>query len=602
MSTSAVLTKRIKQLLHKEISDHFANDPIFRNKLKVVNQKSDLENFTYGVMFRNVSANKTRFSPHNYVGPIYSYVSIAKVGNHPSAFINLVEEDELHRFRVIREDVSSKIDGKSNKIDLHFDPIMQSRSTGEIYPCTDPKVLKVIHNGERIPALNIKDRTVFLHVVPQEGDTLTISYAVRNIVPGGYYFLEITDQVNTEEYGVYVGNFEAVEREPLSFDIPAVKIYLKDELEEIQLLIDGQEVETGFEFSSIGRYILFTKFPIGTQLSIYHEGTPLTFGVDCFYREVVEEVLIETALGEEDTFVLPWTDYEEIKFFHNEMPLHDYKLVHNVLSLEGPLNFGSTLRAKLIRNNQEQKNSVLIDDLFAFTASYRMPEGIHPGFIEVYQNGIILPKEAYDADFTTGVLRFIDLPGISSKLEITYRISNGTTGPFTVKREDLRNDILPGVKIYFGNRFEVGDKVVVIVGKNRKNCADEYGGRWELNVELATIADDPIESEDLIDKLAMFLEAELKPHWDAAGLFISEVQVGGESGEEKDESTSDTNFQNSVSLTVSGEWIYRIPRKFRLLSLSYAQERETKDWEISGSYLPFFQDGRVSMMFGGERP
>lgn len=612
MSKNAVLTKKIKQLLHKEISDHFADDPIFSRKLKVVNQKSDLEDFTYGILFRNVSATPNRLGLHNYSSKILSHVSIAKVGNNKSAFINLVEEDALNKIFMLKQDVSNQVTGQNRDFLLGYDPIMQDRSTGDIFPCTDPNTIHASVDGKRSKIKFILKNKIFFEHIPPAGSKVEIGYAIRRMVPGGYYFLEVTDKIDPNTYQIHVGAFAAVEKERIEFKIPVAQLnfppeYLKNN--PVSLWVDGQQLEEGFEVDALGNRIFFTDLPPGNSLSVRSgSNNPLSFPSQCSFRVFKSHTFVERAIGNENQFILPWGTVYDLKVFSDGAPLtrsKDFILSANRLRLTKPLGRGSSLIVEAVVRDETLRAAIPIEELFASTAVYDFPEvpgEIHPGFIEVFQNDTMLPSSNYIMDYENKKLTMLKIPGLGTKLEVTYRLPLGTFGPYDVRIDDLRTDILPGVKIYFNNRFEVGDKVVVIVGSQRKVCADEYGGRWDLSVEMATISDDPIDSEDLIDKLAMFLEAELKLKWDAAGLFIGEVQIGGESNEEKDESTSDVDFQSSINLTVSGEWTYRIPRKFRLLSLSYSQEVETEDWDVSGAYLPFFSGDTAYLVYGGERP
>lgn len=89
-------------------------------------------------------------------------------------------------------------------------------------------------------------------------------------------------------------------------------------------------------------------------------------------------------------------------------------------------------------------------------------------------------------------------------------------------------------------------------------------------------------------------------------MFISpEVQIGGDSNEERDDATNDVDFQNTISFSVMTDWYVRVPRKFRLMSfanqiqlISISPQTESLD---DYEYYPKFVDGKNYMLYSTER-
>lgn len=622
MTYSAVLTKKIKQLLHREISDHFSDDPIFSKKLKIVNHRSDLEDITYGILFRSISASKTQLGFNNYIRNVHSHFSIAKVGNHKSAFINLITEDDLNLFAVYEDNVSSQVTGYNTSFNISFNPVMQTKTGLDIVPCVDPKTIQALVNGKRVGVYSVLPdmKKIFLELPPPANSEVLISYAVRTMASPGYYFLEVGEKVSVNTHNIYLGSFESVDFEKVDLPVPAAQIYIDPlffKTKDIQIFVDGLLLTEGFTVDKLMGTVTFTSFFQGNSIVIKDNlGATLSFPDVCKYLKYEKLNLVTQALGNEKDLLIPHSNYKSFVLKLNGVELvrgqsslstdtSDYYVDGSMIRLFRVLPKGAQLEIEILYFSSESKTQLKVSDLFAGNCVYQLKlkpgDVIFPDFLEVYMNKVLLDPSKYLMDFSTGTLTLTTIPGISSDISVCYRLNRGTSGPFEVTNSMLCNTIIPGAIIYFGNKFEEGDKVVVIVGDQRKNCADEYGGIWELSIELGTVADDPIEAEDLVDKLVMFLWAKLKPKWDAMGLFVQDVQLGSDSNEEKDESTNDVDFQNSVSLVVTGEWIYRVPRKFRFMSFTGIYTNDSS-WDISGDYLPMFIDGKPYMSYGGERP
>jgi hypothetical protein len=615
---SSVLTKNIKSLLHGELKNHFFKDPNYKENLRIVNRRSDLEDFTYGIYFRNITADRIQYGVDNYLGNVWSFVSIAKVGYHPSAFVNYVKEDDYNLYHEhFKENLSDQVDGSNTTFVTKATPIIkQSISTGDPFYADSGENVMVEVDGVRVQVDSVvgKSGTIVLRTAPAVGSTVCVTYASRNIVPLGYYFLEITAPNE-----IHIGNFPAVEKRSLDTRADGVRLSFPMgflSTTPVGVYLDGVLFEDGVNIVTAGDFIDFSKRPQGSVLEVRDTttNTSLESYTDWKYAKYIEEVLIESAIGNETYLFLSELEPQRVSLFLNgkEMVLDTnsvsgaYTVEGSKISFTAPLPRNAKVVAKYTYTDQNVSTLVSVDDVFDSATLFSIEEELPllPNFFEVYLDGFLLLEESmYTVDYANKTLRFLDIPLPGKKYYVSYRLDGGTLGPFEVESFSARSDILPGVQLYFNNRLqEVGDKVVVIVGDQRKNCADEFGGKWQLNVDLGVVSPDPMTTEEIADELVMFLWALLKPKFDACGLFIEDVSNAGESEEELDESTGDTDFQASVSLVVQGDWFLRVPRKFRLMSLRSVSVSPVSDaeWEVTGLFHPTFKRSKQLLKFHPE--
>lgn len=145
------------------------------------------------------------------------------------------------------------------------------------------------------------------------------------------------------------------------------------------------------------------------------------------------------------------------------------------------------------------------------------------------------------------------------KLRALYTEEVGQVGPFRVKPAVAYRDIVKGVVISFGRRLEAGDKVAVIVAEEREPVAHEYGGRWDVSVDIDLITRDVHSQADIADQTAVWLWAFLRPKLTNLGLELSDVSLGGESEEVYDDNGDDYFYTASLSFSLQVDWFIHFP-------------------------------------------
>lgn len=182
--------------------------------------------------------------------------------------------------------------------------------------------------------------------------------------------------------------------------------------------------------------------------------------------------------------------------------------------------------------------------------------------------------------------------GNGMALSADYRVAGQSTGPWLVEPQTGFNKAIPGVVLVFGRRYQKGDRWAVVVSSVREPAYLEYGGKWEMGIDIDIIARDVASQAEIADQTAMFLWAILRPNLIDEGIDISDVSMGGESEEVYDETGDDYFYNAAISMTVQADWFMMVPIQSRISSY---QER-IKNLP-NGLALTSFQDPYFSGRF-----
>lgn len=83
-----------------------------------------------------------------------------------------------------------------------------------------------------------------------------------------------------------------------------------------------------------------------------------------------------------------------------------------------------------------------------------------------------------------------------------------------------------------------------------------YTGAWEINFDINIMTESQRELEELVDITSLLLQYSAWNELRAAGLFIKNLSIGGESAEEY---ANDYIFTQNISLATRSEWRVEIP-------------------------------------------
>lgn len=179
---------------------------------------------------------------------------------------------------------------------------------------------------------------------------------------------------------------------------------------------------------------------------------------------------------------------------------------------------------------------------------YRMP-----GNILLYEG----PN--YTADPATGEITLLEALGPNEFLSADYRYPGETTGPWKVGENRALTEPIPGAVLAFGRRITPGDRLAIVVQQQRDIAALEYGGRWDLTLDIDVIARDPLSQREILDQTALYLWATARPRLSSEGIEILSISMGGETEEIYDENADDWFYNASFSLVLQTDWLIHVP-------------------------------------------
>lgn len=162
----------------------------------------------------------------------------------------------------------------------------------------------------------------------------------------------------------------------------------------------------------------------------------------------------------------------------------------------------------------------------------------------------------------------LEEPPKAVKLRALYTEEMTQSGPFRVKPAVSYRDIISGVIIAFGRRLQKGDEVAIIVSEKRESVSHEYGGRWDVSVDIDLITRDVHSQADIADQTAVWLWSSLRPKLTNLGLEISDVSLGGESEEVYDDNGDDYFYTASLSFSMQVDWFIHFPLVIPIQSIS----------------------------------
>lgn len=165
----------------------------------------------------------------------------------------------------------------------------------------------------------------------------------------------------------------------------------------------------------------------------------------------------------------------------------------------------------------------------------------------------------YTADPATGAITLSRPLSANQYLVADYRYQGPTSGPWPIVENRSNNKAIPGVVLAFGRRNKKGDRMAVVVQPIRDSAALEYGGRWDLQVEIDIVARDVYAQQEIADQSVIYLWGIARPRLSTEGLEMTDVSMGGESEEVYDETGDEYFYNSTISMTIQTEWKVFVP-------------------------------------------
>jgi hypothetical protein len=210
---------------------------------------------------------------------------------------------------------------------------------------------------------------------------------------------------------------------------------------------------------------------------------------------------------------------------------------------------------------------VYAEPLIPDVLEVQLAQAPHAGSLRLYEmparfllyEGVNYTIEKDGQGKPTGRVTLAEALPANRYLEADYRYFAGTTDPIKLYPMNANNQALPGVVLAFGRKIEVGDQAAVVVSSVRQPTALEFGGLWQINLDLDITSTDLHDRSVLADETTMYLWAVRRSELAAQGLNIIDVQFSGESEEVYDEAGDDYLYVSAVSVSVEAHWSLHVP-------------------------------------------
>lgn len=156
-------------------------------------------------------------------------------------------------------------------------------------------------------------------------------------------------------------------------------------------------------------------------------------------------------------------------------------------------------------------------------------------------------------------ITLVEAPPRGTSLSVEYTEKMERQGPFRVQPAMAYRNIIEGVNLVFGRRLQDKDRCAIIVTESREEVAQEYGGRWDISVDIDIVARDVHSQADISDQTAVWIWSTLRPKFASMGMELSDVSLGGEAEEVYDDNGDDYFFTASISFSLQVDWFIHFP-------------------------------------------
>lgn len=203
--------------------------------------------------------------------------------------------------------------------------------------------------------------------------------------------------------------------------------------------------------------------------------------------------------------------------------------------------------------------------LFVSGVRYQLANGrFLPGTLKLYQmpgNIELVEGINYVAIPETGEIDLlIDIDRANGEfLSADYRYPGESTGPWKLGERQGRIEAIPGCVLAFGQRITPGDRQAVQVFERRELTAMEFGGRWDLNLDVEVVARSPQVQREILDQTLVYLWGVARSRLSTEGIEMLSISPGGETEDIYDDNADDYYYNASFSISLQTDWNLRVP-------------------------------------------
>lgn len=308
-------------------------------------------------------------------------------------------------------------------------------------------------------------------------------------------------------------------------------------------------IQNKFAFTERPQYGIIVKNASGSKVSL---------SADNFVGTVESYVML--AYIKHPVYPLEWVreDLNCVRLNDNKMPTPPGVYYMEILKVpQNAQDFGLYILDPLLTQTDE----AVLHFLSGIERQGQLQNVPVKGTLRLWQNHnyLLIEGTDYSCNYEDGEITFITTFAQNALITADYRYPTKSIGPVQFFWNTADFKTLHGVVLAFGKRAKVGDKVAIVVYKDRVAAANAYGGRFDLTLELDVISQDTNQMEEIADLVTMFLWGEKRPILSIEGIEITNISMGGESEEPYDE-TGDLNYyMASLTVEVQSDWEIHLP-------------------------------------------
>lgn len=211
--------------------------------------------------------------------------------------------------------------------------------------------------------------------------------------------------------------------------------------------------------------------------------------------------------------------------------------------------------------------------------------------VEMPSNYTMVYGVDYTADPETGEIVLTEPLESRMYLSADYYYLGENLGPYKIYPDMACYTALPGIVLAFGRRISQDDMVSVLVSRIREPASLEYGGKWEISIDIEMWARDVDDQREITDAMMIWVPSILRGRLAKYGIDIKDTSFGGESEEPYDNTADDYFYGSSISLTLETDWALHVPISSRIWRLIGVSSILTEVNDIS-----FYSDVKLRLM------
>ena len=541
------LSAELKRKILSELKDCFKDwIPQHADAIDYINHKySFSQRPQKGVVVNNANASPIRLSNDNFQGTVYSHAMLAEVDGFPGTSVEWVRQNR----RLLLENdgvfpahpgiyyiqTYTKETTKTFFSDDEWDDILVEQGDCQYYFFVDP-----LHTARREQLLEVQsknDDDAFLMNTPILEDSLDIYEGKDHLITGERLVLTADESlsIKTEALSLPTGDIApsitGTEQQP--FNVQAGQNDL------FSLTINGRALPTVISLTPGQRSAEEIR------QDLYREIRNTGITSEEFEVNVVDEkVQIKTSksLSIEDTDAADLLGLEEGQV----SPVATGGLFRSYFDEDAVLEIkvdGELVEVPFYQGDQDSAS--IVSDIQTYTSD----TSLHVTS-EKHGDYVFHPSD--------GRVKFKKPLSIGSKITASYKYPVESSGPFGIGENQSNDDVIPGVVLAFGNRIQDGDKQAVVVYEDNIEAAREYGGRWDMSIDMEVIARDAMAREEMVDGILSYFHHVRRESLTEEGIEITSIS-GDEAEEFYDDNDQSVYYTGSISLSVQTDWSVQVP-------------------------------------------